>query len=1256
MADFVQGIKVVASTEGAEKVAALGVEFDNLKSKSEGAAVAARTSGGDFDMLESAMGRLERRIVMVAAQWLLYKGIVDGLKGADAYRDLGTSLEQIEGNTIRGANALKLFNDIALTTRDTALKLGETFERLYRNNTGKGGFSSDQNLVAFVADLSGAAVAAKVSTDAMNQFWEAVKQGNGKVNKDILHELGLTKEDAKDINKVRDAIVEAADRGKEFGQTLESTLTHVKDQWVISFAGAGPEAKNAYAAILKEFTKPELLNTIHEIGEATLRLLPVLSVAFTAMYHALAVTLEALVSGFAASASLIIAPFTAVADALDKAGNTNSKGERGKGILSGTASGNMLAGAATALDTYQIGLMGVSKIEDSAATESIKKLTTLFDEQVPKLAAAAAGHKELGDVLTTNADKTAKAEAAARKYQAAQIEMVNTTARVTREIDTMNKIMMTDQDASESPLTKKIRLLTEQSHAQLMIMEKDWDDLRIKIELAPKTGLDPSIVAGYRTEWEKLGVSIRGYDAGLASAIQKLKDTEALKAIQAWAVETEKLGIGWQRVSDTINNTTESLKQKFGQTSQNPFVQGYVENVPEMLKAAKQMEMDIYTDVTIPNDEARRKAMDLNQQKWTEAIRAAGAEAAKAADKWKAEVTDRFGPLLQDALTTGGKNFGQIAAGFFTSTLKDAGGQLTDIFGKAVLGAFGVKTHTAAEFSDESDPQASADAANAQNSLQATKITGAIGAAIGGITHLVDVATGKVAESALQTIVSMTATGASIGSLFGGYGAIIGAVVGLVAGIAAAISVPSGDKRYPYATFGFDNTGAASFKGNQNVSATQNIDALNQLKDTTQGFFDAYVKILLKFPVTLLADIIPKFSDIVNASLNPIIGGTLKQNGGLGDIGASASEHFFDNFTAFVKNTLPKAIEEKFKGNFSTAFESMGMTSAAFGKIWDQLKGMDPKAALQVLSDMADALIAFQNVSDGMNRLGGLALTNAITSGNTINKDGSIRQAAGVNDFVQSIRDAKPDLDKLGIAVKTLVGPDQAAAAAALGKAEQQLFDNLVNYLNKLSQMSAALTQSINDKIFNAAIDKAGTDPNGKNIQSSLFQNRYENDLYQINNADKLGLTADQLNQLVQDASTMLTNMYQLDPTKRYDWYVNSLNTLNTAQQAAYATLGTQARNAVQTVLDSLTPVTNWFKGLPDAAKPAMDKFATQIDAAATNVKHFNDAFTAPGAVHPQGAGAVTTSGANAVTVSIEVTDPGNAVRSIRSRRTSSRG
>lgn len=1290
--DFTQGIKIVVNTEGAASVSALGAEFDNLKAKASGAGAASKGAGDDFDIVERSLGRLQTRLIMVAAQWLLYKGIIDGLKGSDAMRDLEVSLGNVEGSTVRAAASMQFFKDAALQTRSSFVELGNVYEQLFRNNVtekGKGGFTSDE-LKVFTVELANAAVAAKVSTEQMVKFWEAVKSGKTPRDKKIMDELGLTPADAKDLETVKNAIVDANNRAKDYGQTMESTLLHIRDAWISSFAPSKEEAQKAYAAILAEFTKPAILESIKNIGKAFIEAIPFIVKGVSAAIDAIKILIDSTVAGMALIAKTGSDLGAAIDTWLQNSLRANSSKFQGSPLdnwLSGAKARNEGASKTNG------DIVGGALDANEASITSLKKTLGLLTDEVDKHTKSL---EENAKNLQKNADARAKDEAAARKHTAALQEAVNINKNVQESIDRVNNALGTG--VPETPLEKKLRELNFIAVEFATTATAQIQKMRIAIDNALKNGTDPTIIDAMRKAVVLLGGAVESL-GGEHGKLAEAQNAHVAAAMTIELVKQKEQAIALANVYEKIASSSHLAFEKFGTNSSNPSV---VSGILDSAAMTERMHQEV--DIVKAGEDYKRASADERRaielrtaNQWATIIGDANKDAVKAAEAFKSQWTDKIGPLFNDLLTNGGKSFGQIASAMFLDGIKGGSDKLADVFGGAILSAFGAKPVNRGDYGADAAGTAQYQSALSTQKERQSQIFGAITAGIGAVSQFADIASGKLKESAAQIVMSFTAAGASIGSIFPGAGTIIGAVVGFVVGAVAAIIAPAVGKDYQYAKFGITN-GQAFVDPNKNINAGQTADMLRALTDTMNGFVDGYIKILLKFPLDVIAGLALGVGQLnftpgilsgtqghhglfgsILGSADPL---NILGNGGIssfianphgssrgdgssgtagpgGDpfaIGDAASAHFMEHFDAWVKNQLPAEIAETFRGQVGKSFEAMGMTTDKFGKVWDSLKGMDPKAALQVLSDMADALISFAKVSGGMQNLGSLK---NLTGGGKINADGSAR-AFGVNDYMQNLLDGQDQLIKLGIAVKTLVGPDQVAAAKELGNAEKTLFDNLVAYLNKLSAMSSAFSRSIEDKLFQLQIDQAGLTPGaaGKNNQSALYENRYNQDVYQLKHAKELGLSAEDVDRLSKDASDLATKIYDLDPTKRAKWYTDTLLTLGNITTAAYEALGQQAKTAVEKELAALQPVLDWFKGLPGTVTPAVTSMVTEFNNAGVAVKNFRTMIESSSRPFSTNSAtpSVSTSGAHTdVVVSLEVSDPANAVRNIRSRRVTRR-
>lgn len=632
------------------------------------------------------------------------------------------------------------------------------------------------------------------------------------------------------------------------------------------------------------------------------------------------------------------------------------------------------------------------------------------------------------------------------------------------------------------------------------------------------------------------------------------------------------------------------------------------------------------------DQEALQHFINENEHMWDEIFLKQAAHAVRFADELQKAFEKTVGGLIND-IASGG--IGSALAKAFTKGVSDGSNDLAKIFGQIFVQGFGGAPDRS-KFAVGPEGDAAFAEANLQSKQQQEKIGQTINnvAVIAGAAlHASDVISGKVHESAVATIVAFTAAGASVGGW-------IGAVVGFVVGAVAAAFAPSVGKDYKYATFGFGADGSAYVNPNKNIGAGEANAMVQALNTEMQGVYNAYIKILLKFPADILAGLMgfdfskinPTFTttttkpggSLWNTLFNPFGGGGTPALGPIfglnqthneynpGEIGGAASAHFMEHFDNWVKNVLPAKIAAQFQDSVSKSFEAMGMTVKAFDTIWKSMQGMDPTKALQMLADLADALVGWAKTQAAMDSLARLFPTRGRNGQDSmgmqnvlLNADGSFR-SRGTNDFAQSLIDGQDNLAKLALSVRTLVGPEQVASAKSLSDAMTGMVSSLITYLNQILALQKQLSQSIETQ-KNALIYAQITDPNQ---QTAFLMAQLAGVNNQIANARRLGLNPTDIQNLVGQGQTLIGQIDAIDPTHRLDWALKALDDLNTAQLKALTAMGKQANDLVANELKVLQPVLDWFKGLPstighnigDLVDPinnvidAFDRFANRLN------------------------------------------------------------
>lgn len=422
-------------------------------------------------------------------------------------------------------------------------------------------------------------------------------------------------------------------------------------------------------------------------------------------------------------------------------------------------------------------------------------------------------------------------------------------------------------------------------------------------------------------------------------------------------------------------------------------------------------------------------------------------EMAKAAEKIRQEMETSVAifkggmtDVFSDLALTGGANFGDMAGAALIASVRRGTGVLTDILGEAVIGAFGGETAPR-----PGETQAEADMRRKET---VGKISTVVEGVMGGISSIGANSKGQMNDT--QLITSTTMTGASIGSMIPVVGTVIGAVVGLLVGAVMAGLSSVGDN-YAYARIGIAD-GVGSFAGNKNVSSAAERDALQQLQETFDEFYSGYLKILLKFPMEVLPNILETMD------ITPTLG-----NKSLGaDFGDAASKMFWQDFERYIKGGLPREIAGRFEGYFAEAFTGLGMSQERFNAIWGDLQAMDPKKAMANLALLADAVLAFNSSMEFFST----PLDTTVGAGFDIRPGLTQRvYEEGNRSFAGQLGIDDDKIVRLGSALANLTGEAQIQAASELGK---MLEERMQKEKDFLASIIAGIEEI--DRSFQAAI------------------------------------------------------------------------------------------------------------------------------------------------------------------------------------------
>lgn len=435
-----------------------------------------------------------------------------------------------------------------------------------------------------------------------------------------------------------------------------------------------------------------------------------------------------------------------------------------------------------------------------------------------------------------------------------------------------------------------------------------------------------------------------------------------------------------------------------------------------------------------PFDEATEK----NAKKWQEACRRAAEE-----------FNEGLGEGLLTLAAAGGLDFGESAASAVAFFMKAPIGK---IFSDAVLDAFGGGAMV------EGDTEG-----NKARTIQNQKIGVALEGAMSAVSVIGANQAGQASDT--ETIISMTALGASIGSMFAPVlGTIIGAIAGLLVGAISALASSVGDS-YSYARLGITD-GQAVFDPTQNIPESDRVATLARMQAAFDEFYSGYLKILMKFPLEILPNM------LTSMDITPIIG---DKNIGA-DFGSAASKMFWQDVDKYLSGGMPREIAARFKGYFEGAFVGMGMGAEKFEMIWGQLQGMDPKKAMEMLGLLADAVIGFAKSLAFF----GSDLDTLVGGGFDI-KEGMFQQVyRDMNrSFAAQLGMDDSEIIRLGSALGQLTGEKQIQAANELAslmdERMQKEKDFLQSIIRGIEEINRSFADATRDLMLEGMVTPGGT-------------------------------------------------------------------------------------------------------------------------------------------------------------------------------------
>lgn len=540
---------------------------------------------------------------------------------------------------------------------------------------------------------------------------------------------------------------------------------------------------------------------------------------------------------------------------------------------------------------------------------------------------------------------------------------------------------------------------------------------------------------------------------------------------------------------------------------------------------------------------------------------------------------------LGDAARTGGKRIGEIAGGTFNSLITAGADKLVEYLTRAAaaMGGQAITQDAIGKYHVAGAAGAFDTLAEASAHTTGGKVLG--GALAGAQIVMGGYSAGRVEGGRTSSTLGGLAAGAGAGAQYGAaggptgilIGAVIGAVLGAVGGV---LGEQARQSEYKFGIPGINAQGKAYMYQPTNLQPAEQQKMISDVQAQFDSIRNSYVKILLTFPDSLVPAI-------------ELIGGRFQDR---------ASANFSKHFAEWLDQTLPRTIAAQLEGALEDAFAANGLGRDQFRQFLAQAKLMDPKTAIQFWTDLANGVAAFQRAANIQTAIDGADVLGGST---TFTSEGTLARP-GETQFVTDLRVTAKGLFDIARQMVTLTGPDKVAAFRAMGEGVEGMLKALAQYTQEITDAIKSEHAQFADLRLKTAVEREA-DPNKK---SRLLEAAYNENLYQIANAAKLGLNKDDIQALTAKNMDLLNQLYALDPSEQaYRWWQTELAKLETVSTQALAGLAASAKSAVEKVLEELQPFKDWFLGLPvdldkafalvegsfDGFKAALDELAAYV-------------------------------------------------------------
>lgn len=379
--------------------------------------------------------------------------------------------------------------------------------------------------------------------------------------------------------------------------------------------------------------------------------------------------------------------------------------------------------------------------------------------------------------------------------------------------------------------------------------------------------------------------------------------------------------------------------------------------------------------------------------------------------------------------------------------------------------------------------------------------------------------------STSQDVMSGVAAGASIGSLFPGWGTVIGAVVGGLAGLFAPtqegmnIRISSGPE-------GIQITGMSGEWG-----ADKALRQINQGIATTAATMD---DILFGLPISILEHL-----------------GTIRPDMSALDIrGVADGTNWTEQLENFIRFTVPQTVMAAYEPVIGRALEYMGVEEGRIRELFARAEEMDPERAQEMIRDYLNLLAGMTDVFRMANQSPDARIDARIEGETVTSQLGEIMRTVAV----------------LSQGFENLSHDEQVTRGERILQLSQQYYEMQIQYLLQIRQLQEEIGRSVEQQIF--AIEQTQRTPE-QQTDALLEQQRGLFDQL------RLARTPEEVARIMQQIQQNAGALYELmgrtpEAATQITTMLRGANEIAQGQLEALAEAATQMDELLRSTLDAI--------------------------------------------------------------------------------------